>query len=58
MIDIVIDGFLKRCAGIKIGSAVIDDLANTTIALASSNAQFVTRKIIEKLFSVSKYVCA
>lgn len=52
MIDTVLECFLKRSAEARMGSPVVEILADTAVALASANVQLVARKIISKLCSV------
>lgn len=54
LIDTVLECFLKRCAEVRVGSPVVEILADTAVALASANVQLVARKIISRLCSVSE----
>ncbi len=53
LIDTVLECFLKRCAEVRIGSPVVEILADTAVALASANVRLVAIKIISRLCSVS-----
>ena len=53
LIDTVLECFLRRSAEERIGSAVVEILADTAVALASANVRLVARKIISKLCFVS-----
>ncbi|XP_065225861.1 neurofibromin-like isoform X1 [Planococcus citri] len=57
LIDIVLECFLKRSAEARIGSPVVEVLADTAVALASANVQLVARKIISKLCSLFEQSC-
>ena len=50
----MLECFLKRSAEARIGSPVVEILADTAVALASANVQLVARKIITKLCLVSE----
>lgn len=52
LIDMVLDSFIKRSSEGKVGSPVVEILADTAVALASANVQLVAKKIIGRLCRV------
>ncbi|CAN7986429.1 unnamed protein product [Ixodes pacificus] len=53
LLDMVLDSFIKRSVTGGLGSAQAEIMADTAVALASSNVQLVAMKVISRLCRVS-----
>lgn len=58
LLDIVLDAFIRRSVQCGLGSTQAELLANTAVALASSNASLVSKKVIIKLCFLLEKTCA
>lgn len=57
LIDIVLDNFLVRSVSYGIGSHQVELMADTAVALASSNTKMFGKKVIGRLCRVLDYSC-
>ena len=57
LLDMVLDAFIKRSVTGGLGSIQAEILANTTVALASSNGSLVSRKVIGRLCRLIEKTC-
>ncbi|XP_077511291.1 neurofibromin 1 isoform X3 [Amblyomma americanum] len=57
LLDMVLDSFIKRSVTGGLGSAQAEIMADTAVALASSNVQLVAMKVISRLCRVIEKTC-
>lgn len=57
LIDMVLDTFIQRSMQTGLDSPIIEIMADTAVALASANVQFVAKKVIGKMCTVSMFGC-
>uniref|UniRef100_T1J6E5 Neurofibromin n=1 Tax=Strigamia maritima TaxID=126957 RepID=T1J6E5_STRMM len=57
LIDMVLDSFIKRSVTGGLGSSQAEIMADTAVALASSNVRLVARKVISRLINVIDKTC-
>ncbi|RWS09353.1 neurofibromin-like protein, partial [Dinothrombium tinctorium] len=57
LLDMVLDSFIKRSVTGGLGSAQSEIMADTAVALASSNVQLVAMKVISRLCRVIEKTC-
>lgn len=53
LLDMVLDSFIKRSVTGGLGSTQAEIMADTAVALASSNVQLVAMKVISRLCRVT-----
>ncbi|KAJ6633038.1 Neurofibromin, partial [Pseudolycoriella hygida] len=57
LIDMVLDNFIQKSVTSGLGSAQVEIMADTAVALASANVQLVAKKVIGRLCRVMDKTC-